>query len=138
MNGWIRMTLAPCTTPGLSARVCGRIGVVQIAGLGARGSSGRCGVAKAAVAHRTHWRAMGVGPEVRVNAVNPGLVATRWFRQPFGEEAAEAQEVAFAKRTPLAFVATPEHVSQAIMGLIRSDAVTGQHLVVDGGVSAGY
>ena len=44
----------------------------------------------------------------------------------------------FAGRTPLRKVATPEEVAQAVMGFINSDAVTGQHLVVDGGVSIGY
>jgi len=43
-----------------------------------------------------------------------------------------------ANRTPLKLVATPEQVAQAVMGLVRSDAVTGQHLVVDGGVNVTY
>ena len=70
--------------------------------------------------------------------MNPGLVSSRWFRQPFGEDAASAQEAAMAKRTPLQAVATPEQVAQAVMGLIRADIVTGQHLVVDGGLNVAY
>jgi NAD(P)-dependent dehydrogenase (short-subunit alcohol dehydrogenase family) len=35
-------------------------------------------------------------------------------------------------------VATPEHVAQAVMGFVRSDLVTGQHLVVDGGLNLTY
>jgi 3-oxoacyl-[acyl-carrier protein] reductase len=112
--------------------------VASVAALRASGSSLPYGVSKAALTHLTHWLAMALAPEVRVNAVNPGLVATRWFRQPFGDDAAKAQEEAFAERTPLGFVTTPEHVSQAVMGLIRSDAVTGQHLVVDGGLTGRY
>jgi NAD(P)-dependent dehydrogenase (short-subunit alcohol dehydrogenase family) len=114
------------------------VNVASIAGLRASGSSLPYGVSKAALTHLTHWLAIALAPEVRVNAVNPGLVATRWFREPFGEDRANAQEEAFAKRSPIGVVATPEHVSQAVMGFIRSDAVTGQHLIVDGGVSAGY
>jgi 3-oxoacyl-[acyl-carrier protein] reductase len=114
------------------------VNVASIAGLRASGSSLPYGVSKAALTHMTSWLAIALAPEVRVNAVNPGLVATRWFRQPFGEDAAVAQEEAFANRTPLRRVATPEEVSQAVMGLIGSDAVTGQHLVVDGGVSLLY
>jgi len=52
--------------------------------------------------------------------------------------AAAAQEAALAKRTPLQAVATPEQVAQAVMGFIRSDLVTGQHLVVDGGLNVTY
>ena len=114
------------------------VNVASVAGLRASGSSLPYGVSKAALTHLTHWLAVALAPEVRVNAVNPGLVSSRWFRQPFGEETAAAQEAAMAKRTPAGFVATPEHISQAVMGLIRSDAVTGQHLVVDGGLSALY
>ena len=114
------------------------VNVASIAGLRASGSSLPYGVSKAALTHLTSWLAMALAPEVRVNAVNPGLVSSRWFRQSFGDDAAAAQEETFAGRTPLRKVATPEEVSQAVMGLVLSDAVTGQHLVVDGGVSIGY
>ena len=114
------------------------VNVASIAGLRASGSSLPYGVSKAALTHLTAWLAMALAPEVRVNAVNPGLVSTRWFRDRFGEDAAKAQEEAFANRTPLRHVTTPEEVSQAVMGFILSDAVTGQHLIVDGGVNIGY
>ena len=114
------------------------VNVASIAGLRASGSSLPYGVSKAALTHLTSWLAMALAPEVRVNAVNPGLVTTRWFRQPFGEDAAGAQEQAFANRTPLGRVTTPEEVSQVVMGFINSDSVTGQHLIVDGGVSIAY
>jgi 3-oxoacyl-[acyl-carrier protein] reductase len=114
------------------------VNVASIAGLRASGSSLPYGVSKAALTQLTRALAVALAPEVRVNAVNPGLVSTRWFRQPFGEEAAAAQESAFAERTPLKAVATPEHVAQAVMGFITSDIVTGQHLVVDGGISVTY
>jgi 3-oxoacyl-[acyl-carrier protein] reductase len=120
-----------------AARGC-IVNVASIAGLRASGSSLPYGVSKAALTHLTSWLAMALAPEVRVNAVNPGLVSSRWFRQPFGDEAAAAQEAGMAARTPLRKVATPEEVSQAVMGLVNADAVTGQHLVVDGGVGIGY
>jgi NAD(P)-dependent dehydrogenase (short-subunit alcohol dehydrogenase family) len=114
------------------------VNVASIAALRASGSSLPYGVSKAALTQLTRALAIALAPEVRVNAVNPGLVSSRWFRQPFGEDAAAAQEEAMAKRTPLRLVATPEQVAQAVMGLVRSDAVTGQHLVVDGGVNVTY
>jgi NAD(P)-dependent dehydrogenase (short-subunit alcohol dehydrogenase family) len=65
-------------------------------------------------------------------------VATRWFRRPFGEQAAADLEQKRADATPLRGVAMPEHVAQAIMGLLAADFVTGQTLIVDGGASITY
>jgi NAD(P)-dependent dehydrogenase (short-subunit alcohol dehydrogenase family) len=114
------------------------VNIASIAALRGSGSSLPYGVSKAALTQLTRALAVALAPEVRVNAVNPGLVSSRWFRQPFGEEAALAQEAAMAQRTPLEAVATPEQVAQAVMGFIRSDIVTGQHLVVDGGLNLKY
>jgi NAD(P)-dependent dehydrogenase (short-subunit alcohol dehydrogenase family) len=114
------------------------VNIASIAALRASGSSIPYGVSKAALTQLTRALAVALAPEVRVNAVNPGLVSSRWFRKPFGDEAAAAQEAAMAKRTPLQAVATPEQVAQAVMGFIRSDIVTGQHLVVDGGLNLAY
>jgi 3-oxoacyl-[acyl-carrier protein] reductase len=114
------------------------VNIASIAALRASGSSLPYGVSKAAINQLSRALAIALAPDVRVNAVNPGLVSSRWFRQPFGEEAAAAQETAMAKRTPLQAVATPEHVAQAVMGFVRSDLVTGQHLVVDGGLNLTY
>jgi NAD(P)-dependent dehydrogenase (short-subunit alcohol dehydrogenase family) len=114
------------------------VNIASIAGLRAAGSSIAYGVSKAGVLQLTRGLAMALAPEVRVNAVAPGLVSTRWFRRAFGAEAAESQEGAMAGQTPLAGVATPEHVAQAVMGFLRADFVTGQYLVVDGGKSLAY
>jgi NAD(P)-dependent dehydrogenase (short-subunit alcohol dehydrogenase family) len=114
------------------------VNVASIAALRASGSSLPYGVSKAALTQLTRALAISLAPEVRVNAVNPGLVSSRWFRQSFGDDVAAAQEAAMAKRTPLQAVATPEQVAQAVMGFVRSDIVTGQHLVVDGGLNALY
>jgi 3-oxoacyl-[acyl-carrier protein] reductase len=114
------------------------VNIASIAALRGSGSSLPYGVSKAALTQLTRALAIALAPEVRVNAVNPGLVSSRWFRQPFGDEAATAQEAAWAARTPLKAVATPAQVAQAVMGFVRSDIVTGQHLVVDGGLNVTY
>ncbi len=88
---------------------------------------------KAALLQLTRGLASALAPEVRVNAVCPGLVRTRWFREGLGEEAAIAAEKHVAQQTPLRDIAAPEHISQAVMGFLAGDFVTGQHLVVDGG-----
>ena len=86
----------------------------------------------------TRSLAVALAPDVRVNSVSPGLVSSRWFKQRFGEDAGSAQEQSFASETPLGVVATPDHVAQAVMAMIEADQVTGQDLVVDGGLNVKY
>jgi 3-oxoacyl-[acyl-carrier protein] reductase len=114
------------------------VNVASIAGWRASGSSIVYGVSKAGLMQLTRGLAIALAPEVRVNSISPGLVATRWFRQKYGDEAADAQEQFLAQHTPLAEVATPEHVAQAVMGFLGMDLVTGENLIVDGGVHVAY
>ncbi|MEP7104950.1 MAG: SDR family oxidoreductase, partial [Chloroflexota bacterium] len=114
------------------------VNVASIAGWRASGSSIVYGVSKAGLLQLTRNLAGALAPEVRVNSVSPGLVATRWFRQKYGDDAAQAQEQFMAQHTPLGEVATAEHVAQAVMGFLGMDLVTGENLIVDGGVHISY
>jgi ketoreductase RED2 len=70
-----------------------------------------------------------LGPDIRVNAVAPGLVDTPWTADwTVVREFVNAQ-------APLQRTATPGDVAEVIMGLARSEYVTGQVVVVDGGLS---
>jgi NAD(P)-dependent dehydrogenase (short-subunit alcohol dehydrogenase family) len=114
------------------------VNIASIAGHRATGSSIAYAVSKAGVIQLTRALALALAPDVRVNSVSPGLVSTRWFRQPFGDEAAEAQETTFAATTPLGAIAGPDHVAQAVMAFVENDVVTGQDVVVDGGKNIAY
>jgi 3-oxoacyl-[acyl-carrier protein] reductase len=114
------------------------VNIASIAAHRASGSSIAYGVSKAGVVQLTRGLALALAPDVRVNSVSPGLVATRWFRVRFGDEAGSALESTYTKNTPLGEIATPDHVAQAVMGLIESDLVTGQDMVVDGGMNIKY
>jgi ketoreductase RED2 len=70
-----------------------------------------------------------VGPEVRVNAVAPGLVDTPWTADwDFVREVV-------TQVTPLKRSGQPEDVAEVILSLARAAYVTGQVVVVDGGLS---
>jgi NAD(P)-dependent dehydrogenase (short-subunit alcohol dehydrogenase family) len=78
---------------------------------------------------RTH------GPDIRVNAVCPGVIDTRWMRDAVGAEAYAALERRFADTAPLARVAQPDDVAGAVVWLVEgADYVTGELLSVDGGI----
>jgi 3-oxoacyl-[acyl-carrier protein] reductase len=93
------------------------------------------GTAKAALIYMTRGLAVALAPKVRVNCVAPAFTDTPWMSQHFG---AEYQEV-IAKAAagyPLQRIAIPEDIAGAILGLITGgDFVTGQTLLVDGGLS---
>lgn len=106
------------------------VNVSSVAGSRPTGSSIPYAVSKAALEHMTRLLATAVGPEVRVNAVAPGLVETGWTQ---GSDffAAIAQKV--AEVAPLRRVGQPEDVAEAVLSMIRATYTTGNILMVDGG-----
>ncbi|GAA4827622.1 SDR family NAD(P)-dependent oxidoreductase [Saccharopolyspora rosea] len=106
------------------------VNISSVAGTRPAGSSIPYAVSKAAVSHMTRLLAAAVGPEVRVNAVAPGLVATPWIEGSAGF-APIRQRV--ESTTPLRRVGTPADVADATIGLLRSTYTTGEVLLVDGG-----
>jgi 3-oxoacyl-[acyl-carrier protein] reductase len=111
------------------------VNVSSVAGIAGVGSSIPYCASKAALNNLTVTLARALGPKIRVNAVAPGFVTSRWLRQGLGEPVYEAMKRGIEGRVPLHAVCTPEDVSAAILGLLAgSDLVTGQVLVCDGGM----
>lgn len=93
------------------------------------------GTAKAALIHLTKGLAVALAPRVRVNCVAPAFTDTPWMSGHYGEKYTQVIEQA-AVGYPLQRIATPDEVASAILGLINGgDFVTGQTLIVDGGLS---
>jgi ketoreductase RED2 len=105
------------------------VNVTSVAGIRPVGSSIPYAVSKAAINHLTRLLANVTGPEVRVNAVAPGLVRTPWT-EDWGP-----QHEAMKRLAPLARSATPEDIAETIVGVIRSPYMTGDVVVADGGIS---
>lgn len=105
------------------------VNVSSLAGVRPVGSSIPYAASKAAVNHMTALLAKVVGPEVRVNAVAPGLVHTPWTK------GWDAQHEFVASVAPLKRSATAEDIADVIFTLATTTYVTGQVVVVDGGLS---
>ena len=112
------------------------VNVSSVAGIAGIGSSIPYCASKAALNLLTVMLARVMAPAIRVNAVAPGFITSRWFRDGLGDAAYEALKKGAEQRSPLRAVCTPEDVSAAIVGLIAGpDLVTGQVLVLDGGMT---
>jgi ketoreductase RED2 len=104
------------------------VNISSVAGVRPTGSSVPYATSKAALNHLTLLLANVMGPEVRVNAIAPGLVATPWT-----EDWQDLHE-AVAAIAPLQRVGTPEDIAEVCLGLVRSTYVTGEVIVADGGI----
>jgi len=104
------------------------VNVSSLAGVRPTGSSIPYAVSKAALNHLTRLLANVVGPQVRVNAVAPGLVDTPWTADWHDLRAA------VQAMTPLQATAQPDDVAEVVLSLVRSRYVTGEVWVVDGGL----
>jgi 3-oxoacyl-[acyl-carrier protein] reductase len=114
--------------PFLKVRKGAIVNVTSVAGLAGSGSSIAYAASKGAVNTMTKSLARAFAPEVRVNAVAPGPVQTRWLA-----DHQDMVEQAMAL-TPLKRPATAEDIADAIVFLADATTlVTGQVLVVDGG-----
>jgi ketoreductase RED2 len=126
--GTFRMTMA--ALPHLrAAGDAAVVNVSSIAGVRPTGSSIPYAVSKAALNHLTALLGNVTGPEVRINAVAPGLVRTPWTAGwgPLHD--------AMDQRVPAGRSGEPDDVAAVIVDLAASRYVTGQVVLVDGGMS---
>jgi 3-oxoacyl-[acyl-carrier protein] reductase len=104
------------------------VNIASIAGLTGLGSSIAYSASKAAAISVNKSLARVLAPDVRVNAVAPGIVQTRWV------DGQDAHIERLAAGTPMKRIAGPEDVAEVVYSLIaHAGFVTGQTVVVDGG-----
>lgn len=114
--------------PLLKASKGNVVNVTSVAGLTGQGSSIPYCASKAALNCMTQSLARAFGPDVRVNAVAPGPINTRWLA---GREAHVAK---FLELAPLGRAAEPDDIADVVAYLATGTTLTtGQVLVVDGG-----
>ena len=108
------------------------INLSSVAGLRSSPGIAFYGVSKAAVIALTEQLAVELGPAVRVNAIAPAVVKTR-----FAEALYVGREAEVSAGYPLKRLGEPDDIAAAAAFLASDDSawITGQTLVVDGGIT---
>jgi len=105
------------------------INVSSHAGVRPKGASIPYAVTKAALNHMTKLLALSLGPDIRVNAVAPGLVDT-----PMTADWTAAQTL-WRERSPMHRAASPDDIAHVVAMLASSDYLTGEIVMSDGGLN---
>ncbi|MCL2382122.1 MAG: SDR family oxidoreductase [Treponema sp.] len=106
------------------------VSTVSIAGFRPTGSSIAYAVSKAAGIHMTKCLAVALAPSIKVNAVAPGLLMTRWVAGFNDEHIKKMEQQTLLKRT-----ADVEECASVFLNLVKNNSITGQILSVDCGQS---
>ena len=121
--------LTKAAMPLLRESVDGHVvNITSVAGVRPVGSSIAYSMTKAALNQMTRLMAKSHGP-VRFNAVAPGLVETPWTKDW------ASQHAGIAAINPIKRSATPDDCAEAVLALVRNKYITGEILVVDGGLT---
>ncbi|SIR88532.1 SDR family oxidoreductase [Williamsia sterculiae] len=125
--------LQECYHAGMAERGGAVVNIASVAGLRSTGVIAAYGASKAALIRLTEELAWQLGPTIRVNAVAPGVVKTK-----FAEALVAAGEDTVAQTYPLRRLGTPEDIASAVAFLVSDTAswITGETLRVDGGLLA--
>ena len=125
---------AKAFAPGMKARGRGVIvNVASVAGMrGVVGITLYCTV-KGAVIQMTRAMARDLADAgVRAVCVSPGIIRTDFHKAMSAEQKKLNEE----KRIPLHREGRPEEVAKVIAGLVEADYITGENIVIDGGLSS--
>ena len=116
------------------------VNVSSIAGVTGIGSSVAYAASKGALNTMTLSLARSLAPKIRVNAVCPGFIGTRWFSDRFGQQTFEGIKRQQEESTPLARAGTPEDIATAVVFFCGegSDHITGETLITDAGMHLGF
>ncbi len=119
---------------GLSSGGGSILNVASVGGIRAGAPIGAYNASKAALIHLTRQLAVELGPVARVNAIAPAVVKTGFARALY-----EGREDDVAAAYPMRRLGVPADTAKAAAFLLSDDAgwITGETLVVDGGVSVG-
>ena len=115
------------------------LNVSSVAGLTGVGSSLAYIASKGALNSMTIALARSLGPQIRVNALCPGFIGTRWFRDAMSEDKYAATVANVQARTALHVASGPDDIADVALFLCGDESrhVTGELIRVDGGMHLG-
>lgn len=110
----------------------------SLAGINAMGSSIAYVTSKAALNAMTKSLAHVLGPEIRINAVAPGPIKTRWLKGGMSDKAYESLIDQAEQSLPLRKVASAEDVAEVLVWFLEgAPLITGEILIIDSGAHLG-
>lgn len=114
------------------------VNISSISGVMGIGSSTAYVASKGALNAMTLALARSLAPEIRVNAVCPGLIETRWHLARYSKEDYAKFKANYEKTVPLARAASADDVAEVAIWLVEgADLVTGESILVDAGLHLG-
>ncbi len=123
--------LARRLAPHLSSSGEGRIiNISSVGGLAPGSSSIAYSCSKAGLIHLTHCLAVAMAPDVSVNCVAPGLVEGTRMANRLPDAVAEGAR----RGAVLGKVGSADDIAAATVMLCEAETITGQTIVVDGGM----
>lgn len=105
------------------------LNITSHAGIRPKGASIPYAVSKAALNHMTKLLALNLAPEIRVNAIAPGLVET-----PMSKNWHTARQL-WQEKSPMQRGARPREIAQIASMIIASSYLTGETIIADGGLN---
>ncbi|MFN7054188.1 SDR family NAD(P)-dependent oxidoreductase [Hyphomonas sp.] len=116
------------------------LNVSSIAGVTGVGSSVAYAATKGALNTMTLSLARALAPAIRVNAICPGFIGTRWFKDIMDEAQYRKMEAGVAASVPLNVASGPDDVADSAVFFLTgaSRHITGETLLVDAGMHLGY
>ncbi len=131
--------MARAAAPLLKASHGTIVNVASIAGVLGVGSSLAYACSKGALLSMNKSLARSLGPEVRVNAVCPGLVEGEWLKKGLGEETYGTVMQHYRDLAPTNEVMNHRTVAENIWFFVNAAPnVTGEQLILDGGANQAY
>ena len=126
--------MARACAPALRAAHGAIVNVSSLAAFLGTGSSIAYAASKGALNTLTLSLARVLAPEVRVNAVQPGVVDTPWMTEGYGAKRYAQVRARFTEHAPLKAACTPEDIAETICWLIEGGRmITGETIFVDAG-----
>jgi 3-oxoacyl-[acyl-carrier protein] reductase len=126
--------LARACAPHLRAHGAGRIvNIASVGGLYPGSSSIAYSASKAGLVHLTRCLAVALAPAVTVNCIAPGLVEGTRMAQRLPYEIAQWART----QVVLGRTGSVQDIGEQVVTFCRAESVTGQVLVIDGGMPAG-